>query len=151
MNEEKICVKGIDEIPVFSWNTKTKEFFVLNNKFDGVNSVQDFIEFLNNLQKENQQLKGSLQMHEILLRANVEENQRLKEQYCERTDCSGRIGNSKKVEELEKENQKYKEVIEKAIELIEDNYYSKNTTDIDSIVVSNNKLLQVRNILKEVE
>lgn len=28
------------------------------------------------------------------------ENQNLKKQYCERTDCSGRIGNSKKVEKL---------------------------------------------------
>ena len=33
-----------------------------------------------NLKKENKQLKGSLQTHEILLRANVEENQKLKEQ-----------------------------------------------------------------------
>ncbi len=32
---------------------------------------------------ENQKLKGSLQTHEILLRANVEENQRLKEQQKE--------------------------------------------------------------------
>ena len=32
------------------------------------------------------------------------ENQKLKKQYCERTDCSGRIGNSKKVEELQNEN-----------------------------------------------
>ena len=31
------------------------------------------------------------------------ENQKLKKQYCERTDCSGRIGNSKKVEELQNE------------------------------------------------
>ena len=53
--------------------------------------------------------------------------------------------------QLEKENQKYKEVINKAIKLIEDSYYSKNTTDIDSIVVSGDKLLQVRKILKGVE
>ena len=38
--------------------------------------------------------------------------------------------------------------IDKAIEYIENSYYSKNTTDIDSIVISNNKLLQVRNMLK---
>ena len=44
------------------------------------------------------------------------ENQQLKEQYCERTDCSGRIGNSKKVEELEKENQQLKEIINTAKE-----------------------------------
>lgn len=41
----------------------------------------------------------------------IKENQQLKEQYCERTDCSGRIGNSKKVEELEKENQQLKDII----------------------------------------
>lgn len=51
------------------------------------------------------------------------------EQYCERTDCSGRLGNSKKVEELIKENeklnhykllyQKVKERNDKAIEYVE--------------------------------
>ena len=43
----------------------------------------------------------------------LEENKKLKEQYCERTDCSGRLGNSKKVEELQKR-------IDKAIEYIEE-------------------------------
>ena len=52
---------------------------------------------------------------------------------------------------LQKENKKYKEVIDKAIKLIEDSYYSKNTTDIDSIVLSSDKLIKVRKILKEVE
>lgn len=52
---------------------------------------------------------------------------------------------------LKQENQKYKEVIDKAIRLIEDTYYSKNTTDIDSIVLSSDKLIKVRGILKEVE
>lgn len=33
-----------------------------------------------------------------------QENEKLKKQYCERTDCGGRIGNSKKVEESEKQN-----------------------------------------------
>ena len=46
---------------------------------------------------------------------------------------------------------KQKEVIDKAIKFIEDTYYSKNTTDIDSIVVSGDKLLQVRKILKRSE
>lgn len=48
------------------------------------------------------------------------------------------------------ENQKQKEVIDKAIEYIEKDYYSKNTFDIDNIGMTTNKLLQVRNILKEV-
>lgn len=38
-----------------------------------------------------------------------QENGNLKKQYCERTDCSGRIGNSKKIEELQQENRKLKE------------------------------------------
>lgn len=36
-------------------------------------------DYVNKLQEENQQLKGSLQTYEILLEANVEENQQLKE------------------------------------------------------------------------
>lgn len=39
----------------------------------------------------------------------IKENQELKKQYCERTDCSGRIGNSKKVEELQQENKLLKD------------------------------------------
>ena len=52
---------------------------------------------------------------------------------------------------LEEENKKYKEVIDKAIKFIEDTYYSKNTTDIDSIVLSSDKLIKVKEILKEEE
>ena len=54
-------------------------------------------------------------------------------------------------EQLQQENKKQKEAIDKSIKLIEDTYYSKNTTDVDSIVLSNNKLLKIREILKEVE
>ncbi len=50
-----------------------------------------------------------------------------------------------------RENEKYEKVIDKAIKLIEDEYYSLSTIDINSITLTSNKLLQVRNILKEVE
>ena len=36
------------------------------------------------------------------------------------------------------------------IEYLEKDYYSKNTFNIDNIGMTTNKLLQVRNILKEV-
>ena len=64
MNEEVIELKGIDEIPMFSWNTKTKEFYVLGHKFDGVNSIEDFINYINNLEQENQQLEDKVKWYE---------------------------------------------------------------------------------------
>lgn len=48
------------------------------------------------------------------------------------------------------ESQRQKEVIGKAIEYIEKEYYSKNTVDIESMGITTNKLLQVRNLLNEV-
>ena len=46
------------------------------------------------------------------------------------------------------ESEKKKEVFDKAIKFIEDTYYSKNTTDIDSIVLSSDNLIKLREILK---
>ena len=43
---------------------------------------------------------------------------------------------------------KYQELIKKVIKIIEDDYYSKNTVDIDSVSIPNNKLIQIREILK---
>lgn len=57
MNKEEIIIKGIDEIPMFSWNTKTKEFYVLGHKFDGVNSIEDFINYIHNLDNKNKDLQ----------------------------------------------------------------------------------------------
>ena len=80
--------------------------------------------------KENQELKrqlhdASIQIQELIEKdiwcpSNCDKLKELRKQYCERTDCSGRIGNSKKVEELQKENKKQKEVINKAIEYIKE-------------------------------
>ena len=55
-----------------------------------------------------------------------------------------------KNEHLEQQVKKQKEVIGKAIEYIEKEYYSKNTVDIESMGITTNKLLQVRNLLKGV-
>ena len=95
------------------------------------------------------------------------ENLKLKEQYCERTDCSGRLGNSKKVEELEKENQKlkemqciflgtgcqnkmkkYKEVIDKVNKLIAEN---SEKYWIDDEGEPKYLFNEIRDILSEVE
>lgn len=52
--------------------------------------------------------------------------------------------------DLQNQVKKQKEVIDKAIEYIEKEYYSKNTVDIESMGITTNKLLQVRNLLNEV-
>lgn len=51
---------------------------------------------------------------------------------------------------FEQQIKKQKEVIDNAIKCIEKEYYSKNTTDINSIGITTNKLLQIRKMLKEV-
>ena len=45
-------IKGIDGIPMFNYIPETKEFYVLGNKIDDVNSVDDFIKYITNLQLE---------------------------------------------------------------------------------------------------
>lgn len=49
-----------------------------------------------------------------------QENQQLKLQYCERADCSGRIGNSKKVEQLQQENEQLKSKLQQRDNIIKD-------------------------------
>lgn len=90
-----------------------------------------------------------------------QENHELKKQYCERTDCGGRLGNSKKVEELIKENeklnhykllyQKVKERNDKAIEYIETaepNYKDLHSMFLDSEYISNYGACELLEILK---
>lgn len=64
IDDNEMCIKGIDELPIFSWNTKTKEFYVLGHKFDGINSIEDFINYIHNLDKENKSLQSQLKAKE---------------------------------------------------------------------------------------
>lgn len=78
-----------------------------------------------------------------------EENQQLKKQYCERTDCSGRIGNSKKVEELEKRLEASERARKEAIEHIKELYdNTDDTTCYDIDKVEKERLLQILDIDK---
>lgn len=70
-----------------------------------------------------------------------QENQELKKQYCERTDCSGRLGNSKKVEQLEKELEQLKEIEKEHQRIngelrVEIKEYQKELEKADSITQS---------------
>ena len=92
--------------------------------------------------KENQELKKKINTYEN------PEDLTLMFMYCDEKAKD-------KIKCLEQENQQLKEqlhqkedIIDKVIKWIENDYYSMNTTDIDSILVRNNKLVQIRKFLK---
>lgn len=128
------------------------------------------------LQEENERLNGAIQTYDILLKSNIkaneelksqlrgtthcfdeeehkklkEENQRLKKQlencYCNRTDCSGRIKNSKVYDSLvQKVETQQKEFIEwlEAMSIIYENDYK----DIDTAEHYNCVLNQYKEII----
>lgn len=99
------------------------------------------------------QIREVIDANERSISKLQQETEKLKKQYCERTDCSGRIGNSKKVEELQNENQQLKKVIDKAIEFINECMKDENDdTDIDIVTcLLAYKVDELLDILKEVE
>lgn len=52
------------------------------------------------------------------------------------------------IDRCQQEKQSLKDRIEKAIEYIENSYYSKNTINIGDIAMTTNKCLKIREILK---
>lgn len=99
------------------------------------------------------QIREVIEANERSISKLQQETEKLKKQYCERTDCGGRIGNSKKVEELQNENQQLKKVIDKAIEFINECMRDENDdTDIDIVTcLLAYKVDELLDILKEVE
>ena len=102
------------------------------------------------------QIREVIEANERSISKLQQETEKLKKQYCERTDCGGRIGNSKKVEELQNENQQLKKVIDKAIEYIngnKDKYYQDWGQDDgdNDIYLGEYEIKELLDILKEVE
>ena len=87
INDNEMCIKGIDEVPMFSWNTKTKEFYVLGHKFDGINSIEDFINYIHNLDKENKSLQSQLKEKEEVIKEAREYNEKIVDDYLKEDDC----------------------------------------------------------------
>lgn len=79
-----------------------------------------------------------------------QENDKLKKQYCERIDCSGRIGNSKKVEELQQENKQLKEVINKAIKKLKKGLHELDIRKIVDVYIEQ-YIEEALDILEEVK
>ena len=90
---------------------------------------------------------------ECQLKLSKKQNEDERSDYlCSQFNCVDYLIKLEKyTNKLLRKNKKQQKVIDKAIECIEKDYYSKNTFDIDNIGKTTNKLLQVRNILKEVE
>ena len=79
----------------------------------------------------------------------MEDTNELENMY-EISELEEQVNNINKIRDyitnLQQENQKYKEVIDKAIKFIY--LLLKNTTNIDSIVLSSDNLIKLREILK---
>ena len=134
---------------------ETIEFILKEN-----NELKDKVKELSGWDK-NKDTRNSRQRTTI--KNLLKKNQQLKEELNKYTDpkdltlmfmyCDEKAKD--KIKCLEQENQQLKEqleqkedVIDKVMKWIENDYYSMNTIDIDSIVITNNKLLLIRNLLK---
>lgn len=83
-----IVKNAIDRTCIVTGSCETKDYSKMQNCIKDLRLYNDMmtdksyyqqVEELQELRKENQKLKGSLQTYEILLKANVEENKQLKE------------------------------------------------------------------------
>lgn len=90
----------------------------------------------------NIEIRGLI-LSEVCLR---KENQQLKKQYCERTDCSGRIGNSKKVEELEKQLEASEKARKEALSVINSKEYVIDFSTF-GYELNNYEIFKLKNIL----
>ena len=82
MNEEKVIIEYQDKLQekeVKKFKEATSNYYVLG--------------YIDKLEQENKQLKGSLQTYEILLKVNIEENQNLKEQLQQKEDIINKAKN----------------------------------------------------------
>lgn len=110
----------------------------INNLIErcGIGFDLDDIKALDFLLKQNKQLKGSLQTYEIVLKANVEENQKLKADY----------GNKAQVERdlLLEENKRLKDKINKVSQLLQLLHYKFDDNDVIHYEIED-----IQKILKE--
>lgn len=102
------------------------------------------------LQQENQQLKEKYLGAVADYETTKSENQQLKESYCNRTDCSGRLHDSRKYPSVKQQLDLYKSILDEIRECIkelDDNTDDTICYDIDRNVRDN--LLQILDKVKE--
>ena len=96
------------------------------------------------------QIRKVIEANEMSISKLQQETEKLKIQYCERTDCGGRIGNSKKVEELQRKNKQLKEVINKATKELKKGLHELEKRKIVDVYIEP-YIEETLDILKEVE
>lgn len=96
------------------------------------------------------QIREVIEANESSISKLQQETEKLKKQYCERTDCGGRIGNSKKVEELQRKNKQLKEVINKATKKLKKVLHELEKRKIVDVYIEP-YIEETLDILKEVE
>ena len=96
------------------------------------------------------QIREVIEANERSISKLQQETEKLKKQYCERTDCSGRIGNSKKVEELQNEKLQLKKVIDKAREELKKGLHELDIRRREEVYIEQ-YIEEALNMLKEVE
>ena len=133
-------------------NENIGQFATINNKKYHLCCIEQ-------LQQENKKLNGTIQTYDILLKANVEENKRIKENYDRiyNENCKLREEHNINDISLLDENYRLKKGIDKAIEYIEWNKdkakFDNNTKEYDNYTFLNeeniNDLLDILNEVLE--
>ena len=147
----------------------TKELELLrdyNQKGNLEPRLKLLIDYIDELEQENFNLREGIYIEKMSFQSEgrnfkelmemptyqelQEENNQLKEQYCERTDCSGRLGNSRKVERLIQENNLLKQQRQELRSWLEE--YKENSYGLGSYETGiSDALGDVLNKLNELE
>ncbi len=100
--------------------------------------------------------KKQLEFYKDLSEQLQQENQQLKESYCNRTDCSGRLYDSRKYSSVKQQLDKYKSVLDEIREFIDKfpciHYASAEKVDgkrLSGKLIPTDDLLQILDKVKE--
>lgn len=133
-----------DEIKEILDKWKDKDGTIkVNLSLGGIRQLEDYI---TNLQQKIEQYENpdDMTLFYMWLDAKAkdkmkeleQENERLKETnvYCNRTDCIGRIKDSRKYDSVYQEKEDYKSRCEKAVKYIDTNFCIENRRDLKEVV-----------------
>ena len=131
---------------------------VCSNKSNMV--IQEFANTIIQLQQENKKLNGVIQTYDILLKSNVEENDKLKKQLEEKENivCNWKDGcleNAGKIEKLETQQKEFISYLEDEInkfkeQIKNDDIWHEVGTDINFLILKKQFYLEILQKYKEI-